>query len=153
MYLNVGVSAVRDKWKAGMFTLSFEPREKVLLARQSGVFSSEDISMLDTNTVALVAQEGYFRSIFDYTDLTIVAIPRSKLMERGKKARMNPGKDRVIVAPQQEIYELYFEYAQGQLAIGNGEMKLARTLNEALDILGLRNPNFQPIALTPSSTP
>ncbi|MEA2912676.1 MAG: hypothetical protein QOJ15_4757, partial [Bradyrhizobium sp.] len=34
-----------------MFTLFFESQEKVLLARFSGVFTSEDISALDAVTV------------------------------------------------------------------------------------------------------
>ena len=103
-----------------MSMLLFEPREKVLLTRYSGVVSSEDISTLDKNTVGVVVREGYVRSIFDYTAVEAVAIPRSSLAERGRKLRMNPGQDRVIMAPQQEIYELYCDYARGQLDIGNG---------------------------------
>jgi hypothetical protein len=138
--------------RQGMFILLFEPREKVLLARYSGVFSSEDISALDANTVAIVAREGYVRSIFDFTDVKAVAVPRTRLLERGKKLRMNPGQDRVIVAPQQEIYELYRDYAQGQLDFGNGELMVVRTLVEALDLLGLSNPDFQPVVGRASSS-
>jgi hypothetical protein len=135
-----------------MFTLFFESREKVLLVRYSGVFTSEDISMLDAATVGIVAQEGYVRSIFDCTDVRIVAISRSRLSERARKLRMNPGKDRVTVAPQQEIYELFRDYAQAQLDFGNGELMVVRTLGEALEMLRLRNPDFQPIAVNPPST-
>jgi hypothetical protein len=135
-----------------MFTLFFESREKVLLVRYSGVFTSEDISMLDAVTVGIVAQEGYVRSIFDCTDVRIVAISRSSLSERARKLRMNPGKDRVTVAPQQEIYELFRDYAQAQLDFGNGELMVVRTLGEALEMLRLSNPDFQPIAVNPPST-
>jgi hypothetical protein len=65
---------------------------------------------------------------------------------------MNPGQDRVTVAPQQEIYGLFQEYARMQLDFGNGELMLVRTLAKALELLGLSNPDFQPIAVTPSST-
>jgi hypothetical protein len=135
-----------------MFTPLFESQEKVLLVRYSGVFTSEDIAALDAATVGIVAREGYVRSIFDCTDVQTVAIARSRLAERARKPRMNPGQDRVTVAPQQEIYGLFQEYARMQLDFGNGELMLVRTLAEALELLGLSNPDFQPIAVTPSST-
>jgi hypothetical protein len=136
-----------------MFTLFFESQEKVLLARFSGVFTSEDISALDAVTVGIVAREGYVRSIFDYTDVKTVATSRSSLAERARKLRMNPGQDRVLVAPQEEIYEMYRDYAQAQLDFGNGELMVVRTLGEALKLLGLSNPTFQPIAVNaPSMT-
>jgi hypothetical protein len=142
------VHPVREAWKAGAKGCSpyCSRRGRRCYSRYSGVFSSEDISALDANTVAIVAREGYVRSIFDFTDVKAVAVPRTRLLERGKKLRMNPGQDRVIVAPQQEIYELYRDYAQGQLDFGNGELMVVRTLVEALDLLGLSNPDFQPVA-------
>jgi hypothetical protein len=128
-----------------VFTLFFDPRDRVLLTHYSGVFSSEDISALDEFVAGFVAREGYVRSIFDFTDVEAVAIPRTRLLERGRKSRMNPGRDRVIVAPQWEIYELYREYAQIQMDVGNGKLMVVRTLAEALDLLSLNNPDFQPI--------
>jgi hypothetical protein len=47
--------------------------------------------------------------------------------------------------PQHEIYELYREYAQGQLDLGNGKMMVVERFEEALRLLGLREPNFQPL--------
>ena len=129
-----------------MFTLLFATREKVMLTRYGGVFSSDDISALDEFVAGFIAREGFYvRSIFDFTAVRAVAIPRPRLLERGRKTRMNPGQDRVVVAPQQEIYNLYCDYAQGQLDIGNGKMMVVHTLAEALRLLGLSNPNFQPL--------
>jgi hypothetical protein len=96
-----------------MFTILFEAREKVMLTRYSGVFSSEDISSLDEFVAGFIAREGiYVRNIFDFTAVEAVAIPRPRLLERGRKPRTNPGQDRVVVAPQHEIYELFRDYAQ-----------------------------------------
>jgi hypothetical protein len=129
-----------------MFTILFEAREKVMLTRYSGVFSSDDISSHDEFVAGFIAREGiYLRTIFDFTAVEAVAIPRPRLLERGKKTRTNPGQDRIVVAPQHDIYELFRDYAQAQLDIGNGKMMVVRRFDEALRLLGLRDPNFQPL--------
>ncbi len=117
-----------------------------MLTRYSGVFSSDDISSHDEFVAGFIAREGiYVRNIFDFTAVEAVAIPRPRSLERGKKTRTNPGQDRIVVAPQHDIYELFRDYAQAQLDIGNGKMMVVRRFDEALRLLGLRNPNFQPL--------
>ena len=133
-----------------MFTLFFEPRHRVMLTRYSVVLSSEDLETVDAFVAVFVAREGYVRSIYDLTDVKAFAIPRSKLLERGRKLRMNPGQDRVFVVPQPEIHELYREYAQTQLDLGNGELMTVHTLPEALHLLGLYNPDFQRLMVASS---
>ena len=129
-----------------MFTPFFEAREKVMLTRYTGVLSSDDIAALDEFVRGFVAREGFYvRSIFDLTSVKAFAIPRPKLLKRGRKLRINPGQDRVFVAPQHEIYELYREYAQGQLDVGNGKMMVVKCLDEALRLLRLHDPDFQPL--------
>jgi hypothetical protein len=124
-----------------VFTVLLEPRDKVMLIRYSGLLSPEDLSTLDAFVAGYVAREGYVRSIFDLTEVETFAIPRSRLVERGRKPRTNPGQDRVFVAPQQEIRELYRD--QIQRDFGNGEMMVVQTMAEALLLLGLHNPDFQ----------
>ena len=133
-----------------MFTLFFEPRHRVMLTRYSVVLSSEDLETVDAFVAGFVAREGYVRSIYDLTDVKAFAIPRSKLLERGRKLRMNPGQDRVFVVPQPEIHELYREYAQAQLDVGNGELMTVQTLAEALRLLELHDPDFQPLRVASS---
>ena len=75
-----------------MFTVLLEPRDKVMLIRYSGVLSAEDLSTLDAFVAGYVAREGYVRSIFDFTDVETFAIPRSRLVERGRKPRICSGR-------------------------------------------------------------
>jgi hypothetical protein len=128
-----------------MFALLFDSDAKVMLAQYGGVLSSVDLSAVDRFVASFVAREGYVRSIYDLAAIEALAIPRSRLLERGRKLRMNPGQDRVFVVPQEDIYELYRDYAQEQVALGNGTMVLVRTRQEALRVLGLENPNFEPL--------
>jgi hypothetical protein len=134
-----------------MFTLLFDAREKVMLTRYSGVFSADDITSLDEYVAGFIAREGiYVRNIFDFTDVEAFGVSRPRLLERGRKFRTNPGQDRVVVAPQHEIYELFRDYAQAQLDIGNGTMMVVQRFEDALRVLGLRDPNFQPLMRRPS---
>src|SRR5882757_3213644 len=129
-----------------MFTVLFDAREKVMLTRYTGVLSSKDIAALDEYVRGFVAREGFYvRSIFDLTGVEVFAISRPKLLRRGRKLRINPGQDRVFVAPQHEIYELYRDYAQAQLDLGNGKMMVVQRFDEALRLLQLHDPDFQPV--------
>src|SRR3954447_10104211 len=128
-----------------MFTLLFDPQSRVMLVQYGGVLSSEDIRSVDALVTSFVASEGYIRSIYDLTGIEAFAIPPSKLRQRGRKLRMNPGQDRVFVTPQDELYALYCDYAREQLELGNGEMKVVRQFQEALRLLKLKKPDFHPL--------
>jgi hypothetical protein len=108
------------------------------------VFSADDIASLDEYVAGFIAREGiYVRNIFDFTDVEAFGVSRPRLLERGRKLRTNPGQDRVVVAPQQYTYELFRDYAQAQLDIGNGTMMVVQRFEEALRLLRLHSPNFQ----------
>src|SRR3954447_22929654 len=126
-----------------MFTLLFDPQSRVMLVQYGGVLSSDDIRSVDAFVTSFVAREGYIRSIYDLTGIEAFAIPPSKLRQRGRKLRMNPGQDRVFVTPQDELYAL--DYAREQLEVGNGEMKVVRKFQEALGLLELNKPDFHPL--------
>jgi hypothetical protein len=128
-------------------TVLFEPSDRVMMARYRGLLSPETLATVDNFVASFVGQQGYFRSIYDLSDIAVFAIPRPRLLERARKPRMNPGQDRVFVVPQPLIREMYHDYAQVQRDIGNGEMVLVETLTEALHRLRLRNPDFRPVPI------
>jgi hypothetical protein len=139
------VEPVRQEKKP--VTVLFEARDRVMLARYRGLLSPETLVTVDDFVASFVGQQGYFRSIYDFSEIAVFAIPRSRLLERARKPRMNPGQDRVFVVPQPQIREMYQDYAQVQRDVGNGEMVLVDTLTEALHRLRLRNPDFQPVPI------
>jgi hypothetical protein len=55
------------------------------------------------------------------------------------------GQERIIVAPQQEIYELACAYAVQQRDFGNVEPQVVRTLGDAYRILDLHQADFRPV--------
>jgi hypothetical protein len=55
------------------------------------------------------------------------------------------GQQRIIVAPQQEIYELACAYAAQQRDFGNVEGQVVRALGDAYRMLCLGQANFRPV--------
>jgi hypothetical protein len=128
-----------------MFKVLFESKARVMLVQYRGILSSDHIASVDGFVKRFVSSEGYIRSIYDLTSIEAFAVPRTKLSERGRKLRMNPGQDRAFVTPKDELYALYCDYAREQLELGHGEMKVVRQLREALKFMDLRKPDFQPL--------
>lgn len=132
--------------EAQMLTLLFDHKNRVLLARFSGIYTSDDIAAFDRGVGRFVAEEGAVRGLYDFSRVEAVAVPKTKFFELGRRPQLALDQDRVIVAPQLEIYELARLYAALQRDFGNVEPRIVRTLAEAYELLGLRNPEFAPVA-------
>jgi hypothetical protein len=55
------------------------------------------------------------------------------------------GQERIIVAPQQEIYELACIYASQQRDFGNLKGRIVRALGDAYHLLDIEQSNFRPV--------
>ncbi len=128
-----------------MFTLAFERLPKVLMARFSSVFSSDDIEAIDAAVLGFVAHEGPVRGILDFSDVEAVAVSGPRLAVRSRRPPIVPGQDRVFVTPRPDIYGLGRTFAEQQRIAGGGEPKVATTLAEAYAALGLADPQFDPV--------
>jgi hypothetical protein len=128
-----------------MFNLSFESGHRVVLAQFAGVLSSEDIKGLDKALAAFVARHGLARGILDFSSVQANAVPRSFLIWRARLPQILLGQERIIVAPQQEIYELACAYAAQQRDFGNIQGQIVRTLGDAYLALDLKQTDFRPV--------
>jgi hypothetical protein len=131
-----------------MFTLAFEHTHRVLLVRYVGIFTSEDIVRLDRAVIELVAQAGPVRGLLDFSGIEAFAVPHTLLAERGRLLAIMPSQERVIVAPNAEIYELARSYASQQRDFGNLEPRVVMSLADAYLLLGLDQPDFEPLPST-----
>jgi hypothetical protein len=128
-----------------MFSLSFDGNHRVVLAQFRGVLSTEDIEDFDKALAAFVSCHGFARGIFDFSSIQANAVPQSFLVKRARLPQILLGQERVIVAPQQEIYELACAYAAQQRDFGNVEGQVVRTLGDAYRMLDLEQPDFRPL--------
>jgi hypothetical protein len=131
-----------------MFTLAFERTHRVLLAHFTGIFTSADILQLDREVIAFVAQQGPVRGLMDFSDIEAFAVPETLVAERGRMAAIVPGQERVIVVPSAEIYKLARTYASEQRDVGNLEPRVVMSLADAYRLLGLDQPEFEPLPKT-----
>ena len=128
-----------------MFRLSFDTNHCVLLVQFEGVLASEDFEGLDNALLAFVSRYGLARGILDFSSVQANAVPQSFLVWRARLPQILLGQERIIVAPQQEIYDLARVYAAQQRDFGNIEGQIVRTLADAYLALDLRQADFRPV--------
>jgi len=129
-----------------MFKLSFDTNHRVLLVQFEGVLASEDFEGLDNALLAFVSRRGLARGILDFSSIQANAVPQSFLAWRARLPQILLGQERIIVAPQQEIYELACIYASQQRDFGNLEGRIVRALGDAYHLLDIEQSNFRPVA-------
>src|SRR3984893_16771037 len=125
-----------------MFRLSFDTNHRVLLVQFEGVLASEDFEGLDNALLAFVSRYGLARGILHFSSVQANAVPQSFLVWRARLPQILLGQERVIVAPQQEIYELACAYAAQQRDFGNVEGQVVRVLGDAYRMLDLEQADF-----------
>jgi hypothetical protein len=129
-----------------VFTLAFDRKHRVLLARFSGVFSSQDIEELDREVIAVTAREGSSHGLLDFTGVEAVSVPMSRLLQRSRQPPFSPGYQRVfVVGDGPQALEIARTFAAEQALAGAGNVQIVATLEEAYRLLGLgKHPKFDP---------
>ena len=116
-----------------------------MLARFSGELDRHDIGAFDHAAAHVVATEGCAHFVLDFTAVDSVAMPDKALAERGKRPHRCPGYQRIVVAPQPEISELFRLFGANQSMIGSSAPMIVKTLEHALVHLGVGQPDFKPL--------
>ena len=130
-----------------MFTQFIERQHKVLLTRLSGNFGQEDIDALYAAAKRLVALEGAaLRSLQDFTDVGSVDIQIGRIAQQSWQPQVVPGRQRVMVVPQPRFQDIARMFAAYQKIADHEEPHIVSSLPEAYALLGLENPQFEPIA-------
>ena len=122
---------------AAMFTLAFDRRQKILLARVSGVLSSGDITALDDAVLRFTARHGPSHGVMDFTSVSTVAVPIAKLLQHGQQLTGDRGYKRVVVMSNGELRTLARTAAR--------EPAIVSSIDEALRQLGATSPSFEPV--------
>ncbi len=129
-----------------MFALAFDRRHKILLTRFDGVLTSADIAELDRAVVRFTASHGRAHGVLDFSGLSAVAVPMSKLLQRGQQPEISPGYTRIFVVPNPELFQLAQTFVHQQASAGSGAPLLVSTMREALESLSVATPYFEPVA-------
>ena len=120
-----------------MFTLAFDRRHKILLARVSGVVNSSEVAALDDAVVRFTARHGPTHDLMDFTSVSTVAVPISKMVQRGQPSLNGAGYKRVVVVANGDLLALARSATR--------EPVIVSSLDEALQLLGARAASFEPV--------
>jgi hypothetical protein len=130
-----------------LFGLAFDRNHRVVLVSFRGQFGSDDIATLDAAAHAFVAKNGPVHFLLDFTGVQRVCMPDRAIAERAERPPLCPGFKRVIVAPHPEIFGLYCLFAAKQRRMGADPPVVVRSMQSAVDFLGLRLPGFAPVEM------
>jgi hypothetical protein len=128
-----------------MFTIEFDRQHSLTLARFSGEFGFDDIGTLDRVGEIFVAAEGPSHFLFEFSAVEAVSMPPWAIARRGRRPQLCPGYQRIVVAPQPEILELYRVFGANQLLVGSAAPMLVKTMAQALAHIGVPKPRFKPV--------
>ncbi len=128
-----------------MFKLLFDPRNRVLLTRLSGIYTQDDLVVRDRAVARFVARHGLMRGIMDFSAVDAIAVPIDRLVRRAHEPPLLPGQARVIVAPGGAAYEMNRVMIAHQLYVRKVEPLLVRTIDEAYRALDMSRPAFETV--------
>jgi hypothetical protein len=130
-----------------LFSFAFDRDHKVLLVSFRGEFATDDIATLDAAANAFVGENGPVHFLLDFSGVHRVSMPDRAIAERAERKPLCPGFRRVIVAPHPEIFGLYCLFSAKQERIGADAPVVVRSMQSAVDLLGLRFPAFAPVEM------
>jgi hypothetical protein len=125
--------------------LLYERRHNVVLTRVSGVLSSEDIAEHDRALLNFLAGKKGVRGLYDFSSIDALAVPISKINQRGQRPAMIDGM-RVVVAPPGAVgFDFAARLIDQLRAAGHREPLIVETLVDAYRLLELDDPQFERI--------
>jgi hypothetical protein len=132
-----------------MFTLWFDRASEVVLARFTGVFTTEDFTNYDTAMIQFLSSQGQVggdrvRTLCDFSAVEAIAVPESRMAEQGSHPPI-VRRLRVVVAPPFASDDFGHSYREQQRTVHGTEPIIVASLEEAYTLLGLKTPRFEAV--------
>lgn len=129
-----------------MLRISFERKFRVLLASFSGTFVPADIAFLNARVADVRNSQGPVRGIVDMTAVEVIGVTLDDMTQAARgQPQIMTGQERVYVIPQTLLFGMGRLFGTYQGLAGYIEPHVVRTMLEACKILGLVDPDFQPL--------
>jgi len=124
-----------------MLDMAFDRANRILWIRFSMELTRENLKRFDGAVNRFVAREGAADAILDFSGAPKDSIETSLVHERTNTPLIMPGRRRVFVAPHDQFFGMLRMYAAYQ----DDPPAIVRTFNEALQVLNLSAPTFEPV--------
>ena len=126
-----------------MLDMAFDRANRILWTRSSMELTGETLRRLDEMVKKFVARDGAADAILDFSAAPPATIETSLVHQRSRSPLIMPGRRRVFVAPHDHLFGMLRMYAGYQ----DDPPVVARTFDEALEILHLTEPTFEPVEI------
>lgn len=135
-----------------MIALAFDRLHAVLHLQLSGIYTTDDLDRFDMVALRFVEANGPMHMLLDFSETTAIAVPASKLSQRGQLPPLCPGHKRVMVMPRRELQEFGWSFRDFQQQAGHSAPIVVDSLSEGLRILSLGDRRgFEPMPCAVSS--
>jgi hypothetical protein len=137
-------STFRDS-RPEVLALFYEHRHNVVLTRVFGVLSSADIAEHDRALLNFLAGKESVRGLYDFSAIDALAVPISKINQRGQTPPIIDGMRVVVAPPGAAGMDFTTRIADQLRGAGHREPQIVGTLAEAYRLLEIDNPQFERI--------
>lgn len=127
------------------FEFLFDRGNNVLLVKYGRALTRETIDGVFATARRFVETHGVCPAIADFSDVERIDVDLAYWRSIGEIPRVMSGTKRVLVAPRDTVFGMIRMYGLHQ-AVQGDEPTIVRTLQAAYDLLGVRVPDFRPLA-------
>ncbi len=120
-----------------MFNIAFDAQRRVVWNFFSGVFTVDDIALMDQAAPAVLDAAGEVDCVFDFLGVTAVSVTKEDIMRRGQRPQSGLVKRRVVITQNSEVLKLAWLFGASQLGTGSVPPDIVPSNEEALRKLGL----------------
>lgn len=128
-----------------MVDVGFDRARSTLHLCVVGPLNAATLAQLDDICTALLEAEGPCHAIFDFTAVDHIDLDLELLRRRAAEPPLAPGFERILVAPRPELMRLALAFRHHQQQAGLIAPLVARSLEEAMRLLGARRMTFRRI--------
>jgi len=128
-----------------MLTLHIARRRGVHLARFTEVVTSAELEALDKVAVEFAAHDGPVHAIMDFSCAEAIALPETKILQRGRTPQLMPGYKRIIMASTFEQQALARLFVAEQTRIGAKPPEIVSSVEAAFEWLDVAETDFEPL--------
>ena len=134
------------------FEMFFDRNHKVLLVRFGRALTCQVLEAMVQAAREFAALHGNCDGIVDFSAVEKLDLDVAYLRAYGGSPRVMAGARRILVAPDDEMFGVARLYGLHQSNSQGEEPMVVRNLQEAYDLLGLKDPEFQPFEITDRSS-
>ena len=132
------------------FALLFDRKHKVLLVRFGRALTRQALEAMVQAAREFAGVHGNCDGIVDFSAVEKFDIDIAYLRAYGGKPRVVAGAQHILVAPGDEMFGIARLYGLHQSTSQGEEPMVVRSLQAAYDLLGLKDPDFQPFEISRS---